>query len=130
VTAASLTPSGGSDRATFSQTLDRDVQALALSPDQVPPNITLQVEAVRPDGSRTPLIRLNTRADWNRRYWFDRPLALPRGTRIEVAAMLRDPDLLSAAFAAPTASPAATSKPAGVKLSLNVIPAQPKPAAP
>ncbi len=129
VTAATLDPSGGSDRATFSQTLDRDVQALALSPDQVPPYITLQVEAVRPDGSRTPLIRLNTRADWNRRYWFDRPLALPRGTRIEVAATLRDPDLLSTAFAAPTATPKAAA-PTAVRLALNVIPAQPKPAAP
>jgi hypothetical protein len=129
VTAAALNPSSGSDRVTFSQTLDRDVQALALSPDQVPPNITLQVEAVRPDGSRAPLIRLNTRADWNRRYWFDRPLALPRGTRIEVAATLKDPDLLSTAFAAPTATPKA-APPTAVRLALNVIPAQPKPAAP
>src|SRR5262245_12299060 len=45
VTAPALAPSNGSDRATFSQTLDQDVQALAVSPDQVPPNITLQVEA-------------------------------------------------------------------------------------
>jgi hypothetical protein len=63
---------------TFTQTIEQDVQALALSPDQVPPNITLQVEAIRPDGSRTPMIRLNTRADWNRRYWFERPVALPQ----------------------------------------------------
>ena len=69
------------------------MQALALSPEQVPPNITLQVEAVRPDGSRAPMIRLNTRPDWERRYWFERPLALPRGTRIEVAAHLDDPDI-------------------------------------
>ena len=89
---------------TFTQTIDQDVQALAISPDQVPPNITLQMEAVRPDGSRAPIIRLNTRADWNRRYWFERPLALPRGSRIEVTATLRDPDLLSAAFAAPNSS--------------------------
>jgi len=97
----------------------------------VPPNITLQVEAVRPDGSRAPMIRLNTRADWTRRYWFERPVALPRGTRIEVVATLRDPDLLSTAFAAPTASPNANAdRPSAVRLSLNVIPAQPKPSAP
>src|SRR5438445_6662003 len=69
-----------------------DVQAVALSPDQVPANITLQVEAVRPDGSRAPMIRLNTRADWDRRYWFERPLTLPRGTKIEVTANFTDPD--------------------------------------
>ena len=72
----------------FSRTLDEDVQALALSPDKVPANITLQVEAVRPDGSRVPMIRLNTRADWDRRYWFEKPLTLPRGTRVEVTANL------------------------------------------
>ena len=85
---------------TFSHTLDEDMQALALSPDQVPPNIMLQVEAVRPDGSRAPMIRLNTRPDWERRYWFERPLTLPRGTRVEVTANLEDPDMLSAAFSA------------------------------
>ena len=132
VTAPALTAANASDaRATFAQTIDQDVQALALSPDQVPPNITLQVEAVRPDGSRAPMIRLNTRADWTRRYWFERPVALPRGTRIEVVATLRDPDLLSTAFAAPTASPNANAdRPSAVRLSLNVIPAQPKPSAP
>jgi hypothetical protein len=131
VATAALSASNGSDNVTFTQMIDQDVQALALSPDQVPPNITLQVEAIRPDGSRTPMIRLNTRADWNRRYWFERPIALPRGTRIEVIATLKDPDLLSAAFAAPTAAPpASANRPSNVRLSLNVIPTQPKTAAP
>jgi len=114
----------GSEQVKFTRTIETDVQALALSPDEVPPNITLQVEAIRPDGSRAPMIRLNTRADWNRRYWFERPVALPRGTRIEVVATLKDPDLLSAAFAAPTATPpASANRPSNVRLSLNVIPA-------
>jgi hypothetical protein len=73
---------------TFSHTIGEDVQALALSPDQVPPNIMLQVEAVKPDGSRAPMIRLNTRPDWDRRYWFERPILLPRGTKVEVTARL------------------------------------------
>jgi hypothetical protein len=128
--AALPAPSGPDQRVAFTHTLDRDVQALALSPDVVPPNITLQVEAVRPDGSRAPMIRLNTRADWNRRYWFDRPLALPRGTRIEVIALMRDPDLLSTAFAAATAAAPATSRPTTIRLALDVIPAASKPAAP
>ncbi len=114
---------------TFSRTIDEDVQALALSPDSVPPNITLQVEAVRPDGSRSPMIRLLTRADWDCRYWFERPLMLPRGTKIEVTANLDDPDMLSAAFGSAPApkSPAVVST---VRLALNVLPAGSKPAAP
>jgi hypothetical protein len=114
---------------TFSQTIDQDVQVLALSPDQVPANITLQVQAVRPDGSRTPMIRLNTRADWGRRYWFEKPITLPRGTKIEVVANLEDPDLLSSAFsvaAAPKPPPSALP----MRLALDVIPATAKPAAP
>ena len=114
---------------TFSQTIDEDMQALALSPEQVPPNITLQVEAVRPDGVRSPIIRLNTRPDWERRYWFERPLTLPRGTRVEVTANLADPDMLSVAFSA--AAPPRTAAPVSkVRLALNVVPARAKPAAP
>jgi hypothetical protein len=113
---------------TFSRTLADDLQVLALSPDSVPPNITVQVEAVRPDGSRAPMIRINTRADWDRRYWFERPLTLPRGSKIEVRASFEDPDILSTAFA--VTPPAATApKPGALKLSLEVLPAA-KPAAP
>ena len=39
-------------------------------------------------------------------------MTLPRGTRIEVIATLQDPDLLSAAFAAPTATPPGEREPA------------------
>jgi hypothetical protein len=116
---------------TFSRTLNDDLQVVALSPDAVPPNISLQVEAVRPDGARTPMIRLNTRADWDRRYWFEKPLALPRGSKIEVTANFEDPDILSSAFAVtPPPSAAAKPRPATLKLSLNVLPANGKPAAP
>jgi hypothetical protein len=122
---------GGTDQTIrFSRTLSEDVVALALSPDKVPGNISLQVEAVRPDGARVPMIRLNTRADWDRRYWFEKPMTLPRGTRIEVTANLQDPDMLSAAF---TSTPGATAAPArasAMHLTLNVIAARAKPTAP
>ena len=114
---------------TFTRTLNDDVQAVAVSPDDVPPNISLQMVAIRPDGSRAPLIRLNTRADWSRRYWFERPLSLPRGTRIEVTAKLDDPDILSAAFGgAGHGRPAAAAGP--LRLTLNVVRANAKPSAP
>jgi len=83
---------------------------------------------VLPNGTRAPMIRLNTRADWARRYWFERPISLPRGSKIEVTANLVDPDLMSAAFGPSTASKAAG--PSTLRLALNVIPAGAKPVAP
>ena len=44
----------------------------------------VKIEATRPDGVRVPLISLLTRTNWKRRYWFSRPLSLPKGTRITV----------------------------------------------
>jgi hypothetical protein len=114
----------------FSHTLAEDLQAVALSPDQVPGNITLQVEAVKPDGSRLPMIRINTRADWDRRYWFEKPLALPRGTRVEVTANLDDPDMLSSAYTATPGAAPATARASSIRITLNVIPAGAKPTAP
>jgi hypothetical protein len=128
---SSSTPAAGAanQTVTFSRALPEDLRVVAVSPDAVPPNITLQVEAVRPDGARTPMIRLNTRADWDRRYWFEKPLTLPRGTKIEVTATFEDPDILSAAFAtAPPTTPA--PRPSTVRLTLNVLPANGKVTAP
>ena len=114
----------------FSRTLAEDVQALALSPDKVPGNISLQVEAIKPDGTRVPMIRINTRADWDRRYWFEKPLALPRGTRVEVTANLQDPDMLSAAFTSTPGTAVAPARASAMHLTLNVIPSRSKPTAP
>jgi len=104
----------------FSRIIDADVQMLAVRPEQLPPNISVQVEAVRPDGGRAPLIRLNTRPDWQRRYWLAQPLMLPRGSRIEVTANLANPDILSEAFGpiAPKSTPAASP----IELAVNVLP--------
>jgi hypothetical protein len=113
---------------TFTRTLNEDVQAVAVSPDDVPPNISVQMVAIRPDGSRTPMIRLSTRPDWSRRYWFEQPLTFPRGTRIEVTAKLDDPDILSAAFGGPATPPAAASGP--LRLTLNLVRPNAKPSAP
>jgi hypothetical protein len=127
--AGTLPAPGSTQTVTFDRTLDEDVQAVAVSPDQVPPNITLQVEAILPDGTRTPMIRLNTRADWDRRYWFEHPLTLPRGTKVEVKADLEDPDILSTAFGSP-APPKPATQITTVRLALNVLPAKSKPTAP
>ena len=113
---------------TFSRTIDQDVQALALAPDRVPPNITVQVQAILPDGSRAPMIRLNTRADWSRRYWFERLITLPRGSRIEVMANLADPDILSAALGG-SSPPKPTTSIFPMRLALNLVLAHTTPAA-
>ena len=119
-------PGAKDRRLTFSRTLESDVRALAVAPEQVPANISLQVEAVLPNGSRTPMIRLNTRADWDRRYWFVEPITLPKGTKVEVVANFEDPDLMSAAFGAP--SPTKETPPASpLRLALNIVPAAAKP---
>jgi len=107
----------------FSRTIDQDMQALALSAEEAPANITLQVQAILPDGSRAPMIRARTRADWSRRYWFERPIALPRGSRIEVVANLDDPDLLSTAFGG-SSTPKQATPALPMRLALNVIPAR------
>jgi hypothetical protein len=105
---------------TFSHTLDRDLRALAISPDQVPDDLTVEVEALRPDGSRVPVIRFAPRPEWTRRYWFAQPLPLPRGTRLEVRTAAADPELVAAAFGGPMA-PAKPVAPSAVKLVLDVV---------
>jgi len=111
----------GPDRKmTFSRTIDADVQALAVRPEQLPPDISVQVEAVRPDGGRAAIIRLNTRPDWQRRYWLAHPLPLPRGSRIEVVASLANPDLLSEAFG--PIAPKAAPSPSPIELAIDVVP--------
>ena len=66
-------------------TVDEDMQALAIRFEAGEADKRLKLEAARPDGSRVPLISLLTRPTWNRRYWFNRPISLPRGTRITIA---------------------------------------------
>jgi hypothetical protein len=78
----------------FSRMVDEDLQVLAFTPDPSLSNARLQVDAVSAAGVRTPVMQLAVRPDWTRRYWFEQPLALSRGTRIEVVAVLNGADTL------------------------------------
>ncbi|HYM25987.1 MAG TPA: hypothetical protein VEU08_22375, partial [Vicinamibacterales bacterium] len=69
----------------------------------------------------------NTRADWVRRYWFAKPIALPGGTRIDVTAKLEDPDLLSSAFSVSTPKPTAAAMPIRLRLDVLTAPSGPAP---
>jgi hypothetical protein len=66
--------------------LDESVRVLAISPDPALANTSVRVEAVKPDGSRELLIAFRPAAGWTRRYWFESPVSLPRGTRIGISA--------------------------------------------
>jgi hypothetical protein len=113
----------------FVDTLDRDVQAYAIDPAQVPDDVSLQVQAILPDGRKTPLVRFVTRADWTRRYWLSKPMPLPKGTRIEISGVVEDADLTSAAFGGPSGTQKTTA-PGVLRLALDVVAAAAKPAAP
>jgi hypothetical protein len=66
-------------------TLDRNVQALAVRPDLDAPGTDVAVTAVLPDGSKSSLIRFTSDPHWPQRFWYEKPLALPRGTRLETS---------------------------------------------
>ena len=102
-----------------SRTLDRDVRALSLYPDAGLANTRVKVVATRPDGSRSDLIAFHPRPDWVRRYWFVEPIALPRGTRIDVTTTVDDETPLLPLSVAPTASTA--KNPSALNLTLNVV---------
>jgi hypothetical protein len=78
----------------FGTTVDQDLRALALRANPTLSNVALHVDAVTPAGVRTPLIRLSVRPNWARRYWFDQPVTLRKGARIEVTAVINGADTL------------------------------------
>ena len=105
-----------SQRLSFSRIVDADLQVLALYPDSGLANVDIHVEAIRPDGSHIELIRFRPQPDWARRYWFERPIVLPRGSRIEAVASFED------ALLPPGAAPPKHADTSTPRLTLNVIP--------
>jgi hypothetical protein len=105
-------------RVSFVQPIADDLQAVAIYPDAALVNARVDVSARRPDGTIANLIRFRPQPDWVRRYWFTKPIALPRGSRITVAATFDDPLL------PPGAAPLVTKPPdpSAVRLTLNVLP--------
>jgi hypothetical protein len=112
-------PPVAGERLTFSRTLTEDVKALAVRPEALTTVVGVQVEAILPDGSRVPLVRGTLRPQWAQRYWLDRPLAIPKGSRIDVTLTPGGDDLQP-----PAASPAVDEPPgrSPVRLVLNVVP--------
>jgi hypothetical protein len=100
---------------TFGRTVEEDLDALALYPDAAMVNVTVRLDAIRPDGSRVDLIRFRPQPDWGRRYWFQDPIALPRGTRLE-ATVTFDEALLP-----PGAPPATRAQRVPLRLTVDVV---------
>ncbi len=73
----------------ISQTIDEDVEVLAMLPEIAIETKDVQVVAVTPDGSRVPMLFLREPdTAWPTRYWFDAPVVLPGGSTIEVEAIV------------------------------------------
>ena len=92
------------------------VRALAVYPDPAFAIAHVRAVATRPDGSREELIAFRPRPGWARRYWFAEPVALPRGTRIEVTGT-PDAELLP-----PGALPQPPADLSTIRLTLDVVP--------
>ena len=74
---------------TFTHDVDRDLSLLALLPEVDIESSEIQIEAVKPDGSRVPMLWLREPdSGWTTRFWFDAPVSLPEGSQLEVTAML------------------------------------------
>ena len=75
---------------TFSYDIGQDVRLLALLPEVDIESSEMQVEAVRPDGSRVPMLWLREPdTGWATRFWFDAPVSVPAGSRLEVTTILK-----------------------------------------
>ncbi|MEK6405982.1 MAG: hypothetical protein AABN34_03355 [Acidobacteriota bacterium] len=74
-------------RLKLSFTTPGDTEAIAIRPNVHPLVVSLQATAYRPDGSEEVLIwTRGYQFDWEPTYYFKQPVALPKGTRVEVIA--------------------------------------------
>ena len=77
-------------KASFTHHILDDITVLALLPEVDIESSELQVEAVTPTGDRVPMLWLREPDEgWPTRFWFNSPVILPAGSRIEVTATLQ-----------------------------------------
>lgn len=102
------------DRIAFNRVLDEDLRAIGFYADPALTNALVAIDLVGPNDQHTPIARFVARAHWTRRYWFERPVVLARGSRVEVVATINGADALLPPAAAPTPPQAATMSPVRV----------------
>ena len=122
-TLASAPVTATRDGLSFDRTVDEDLRALAFRCDPSLSNARVQVDTVSAAGVRTPVVQVAVRPDWTRRYWFEQPLPLPRGTRIEVAAVLNGADTLLPPSGTPLPPQVVDGAP--IRVTFDVIAAKP-----
>ena len=83
---AAVVPSGAElHRVKLSFTAEDDLDAIAIRPRAHPLVVSFQATAYRPDGTQEVMIwARGNRFDWQPTYYFKRPIALPKGARVEV----------------------------------------------
>jgi hypothetical protein len=78
-------PLGAPLRVVSSLVLKRAAEFAAVQPGKLAPGATVQVTAVLPDGSVEPVIWVqNFNPSYEQPYYFEEPLKLPAGSRIEI----------------------------------------------
>jgi hypothetical protein len=117
LTAGAPTQAGDARRQTFSQSISEDVRALAIYPTDHPPNAGIVVTAVSASGARRELIAFHPHRDWQRRYWFQEPISLERGTRLETTVTIDDESPVVPAASGASPRPDSPS----MRLTLNVV---------
>ncbi|HLG15967.1 MAG TPA: hypothetical protein VJH03_15895 [Blastocatellia bacterium] len=87
-------PAGAVDHRVVASTIVQDGgEAVAILPAVNPLLISLQATAYRPDGTEEILIwTRGYQFDWQPTYYYKRPVALPKGTRVEVIAYFDNSD--------------------------------------
>ena len=83
---AAVIPAGAElHRVKLSFTAEDDLEALAIRPRAHPLVASFQATAYRPDGTQEVMIWTRGNSyDWQPTYYFKRPIALPKGARVEV----------------------------------------------
>jgi hypothetical protein len=91
--ALELPAGAGLHRVSRSVVIQEDSEAVAVRPSAHPLLVSLQASAHRPDGTQEVLVwTRGYQFDWQPAYYFRRPVALPKGTRIEVVAHFDNSD--------------------------------------
>jgi len=86
-------PGAAAHRIQASYTVPESTEAIAIRPLLYPFGKSLEATAYRPDGTAEVLIwARNYRYDWQPAFYFKKPVALPKGTRVEVTAYLDNSD--------------------------------------
>ncbi len=76
---------------TFDYAVEQNIDVVALLPQLSATATQVQVDVVRPDGAREPMLLLSRPSpEWETQYWLEHPLTLPEGSRVEVRATFPD----------------------------------------